>query len=1167
MINVGRLFRIQILLVLLFACLTWYAEGTKSGDPCQKQADAYWQQAKQLAQQGKILAAARMYATCADTERGCAAPRLADMASALHQAGFYYAQAMQEQEALAAYQESLVLFRQLNKDLPSATVLNNLGSLYKDRRDYARALEYYQQALAIARGLQKEDSSAVYLGNIAKVYTLQGNDSESLWYYEQALTLQQRLGKDAAAAVTLNNIGIIHNRQGRYEEARQCYQQALVINRKSGQNTQIAINLNNLGSLHENWGNYVEALSYYQQALELKRQAGQEDDLFISLSNIGGVYKIQGNYQQALHYYQQALELAQKHNRKAERATILNNIGVVYSKTGAYEKALDAYDQALAIKRALGVEHETGAILSNIGEVYRLWGQYEEALALHQQALDLDRRLGRQAAVGITLNNISVLYNEWGRYDLALEYGQHALEIATESGNHADIGVHLSNLGRIYENWGSYDKSLEAYQQALKIAEQTGQRAEAAARLNSIGFVYKAWGQLERALDFHQQALEIARPLDLNRQIGIYLNNIGAVYEALQDYERARDVYQQALTIALRLEADADISIRLNNLGTLELELAQFSHALDYFQQALERDRLRDRKPEMAVELSNIGMVFFKQAAYVEALPYFEEAVTIIEQVRKTASGAIRRDYLAKQIGVYHHLITCYIRLGDFSKAFEIMELSRAKLLTEQLARAAEIAPPTLKQIQQTLPADTAVIIYTNTSYQALLSMVITREGVTASEYPLAEWLQQSMLIAPAADDSPSIQERGLTPDKQPTHNTEVAQFPESLDVATIIARYRWQLLHPSSVRGFTLHSQSPQSPSAEPDLSVALYELLIGKIQEHIHGKHRVIIAPDGVFTLLPFETLRNSQGTYLIEQYQISYTQSLSVLESIRQRQYPTERNPLLAFGGAVYDTNTYAVDVADNEAQLAYLHRQVETAIRQGRPVGKLYARLRNELWSNLPGTLAEVMTIQQVVNGAAIITGDQATEAQVKTLNVSGALARYRVLHFATHGDADARIPELSAIVLSLSPEEDKNDAPAGQEGDGVRGKQQTRDMFAGLQEDGYLRAGEVQHLQLQADFVNLSACETGLGRVYKGEGMVGLTQAFLIAGANGVSVSLWQVADDSTAQFMVALYTLVEHRKITFRDAMTEVKRRFVRGDFGEAWKAPYYWGPFVYYGE
>ena len=105
--------------------------------------------------------------------------------------------------------------------------------------------------------------------------------------------------------------------------------------------------------------------------------------------------------------------------------------------------------------------------------------------------------------------------------------------------------------------------------------------------------------------------------------------------------------------------------------------------------------------------------------------------------------------------------------------------------------------------------------------------------------------------------------------------------------------------------------------------------------------------------------------------------------------------------------------------------------------------------------------------------------------------------------------------------------------------------------------------EISQLELAADFVNLSACETGLGKIYSGEGVVGLTQAFLVAGANGLSVSLWQVADESTMNFMVGLYRLVRSGSLDYAHAMTAIKRSFI---LDPRYRNPFYWAPFVYYG-
>jgi len=186
------------------------------------------------------------------------------------------------------------------------------------------------------------------------------------------------------------------------------------------------------------------------------------------------------------------------------------------------------------------------------------------------------------------------------------------------------------------------------------------------------------------------------------------------------------------------------------------------------------------------------------------------------------------------------------------------------------------------------------------------------------------------------------------------------------------------------------------------------------------------------------------------------------------------------------------------------------------------------------------MAEVRSIGAAVEYSDIYIGEKVNEGFLKMLSRRGELKKYRAIHFATHGLVVPQYPELSALVLSQ--------------------------MEEGLdEEDGYLRVAEVARLDLKADFVNLSACETGLGRIYEGEGVVGLTQAFFEAGANGVSVSLWQVSDESTMEFMNGIYRAVEsEHERGYLQAMTEMKREFIHS---ERFSDPYYWAPFVYYGK
>ena len=360
------------------------------------------------------------------------------------------------------------------------------------------------------------------------------------------------------------------------------------------------------------------------------------------------------------------------------------------------------------------------------------------------------------------------------------------------------------------------------------------------------------------------------------------------------------------------------------------------------------------------------------------------------------------------------------------------------------------------------------------------------------------------------------------------------AVVTESADLSgrfiEIITYYRYLL---------SKQMMSARERTACRDIGRELYNLLFHTIEDQIADKKELLIIPGGILAFVPFETLIMPDGRYMAEEYTITYTQSLAVSELISKRNYPGDRKSLLAFGGAVYNEPTYDLALVESEQQLAAVEKNILLAMTRGEGAGETYYQLGYGDWDNLPGTLTEVRAIGQVVSGAEVITGHMVDEAGIKELSRTGRLDDYRVIHFATHGLAVPEIPELSAIVLSLSNKEENKP------------------------EDGYLRMQEIVELDLQADFVNLSACETGLGKLYGGEGVVGLTQAFLVAGANGLCVSLWQVADDSTMEFMTGLYRLVETKGLSYSDAMAEMKRQFIGGKYA----APFHWAPFVHYGQ
>ncbi len=615
-----------------------------------------------------------------------------------------------------------------------------------------------------------------------------------------------------------------------------------------------------------------------------------------------------------------------------------------------------------------------------------------------------------------------------------------------------------------------------------------------------------------------------------------HLYKQGRLSEACGMFEKSVEAEKKSLNPRL-----ADLAIKLNEAGCCYFNLGQYDRAIKYYEEALTVARKLGRETSIATYLNNIGGGYYLLKDYGKAVKYFLESVALKEKLRKTAKGDVRRDYLESQIGTYQYLISAYIRLSDLGNAFSTIELSRAKLLAEQISGSENVPIPSIKEIQKAMSEKSAVLIFANMSRKDKIVMAITKEGIRGIE------LDSSLLEAFSGKHGDEVDAvlKGLRGIKikgkeKEGELKETKRWTVGFD--EIINYYRTLLISPSGEgRGIKIKKTGESSDSEKvQELSRMLYDFLIKPVMSELKGKTTLTILPDGVLGFLPFESLSDGEGKYLAEAYEIKYAQSMAVMDIINKRNYTGKRKPLLAFGGAVYDRITYSADMVNNEKQLAALGKQVYQKIASRSSARDAYASLGKAEWSNLPGTLSEVKAISEIVRGASVFKGEEVTEDKIKDMSSKGELSGYKVIHFATHGIVVPEMPELSAVVLSQFKTE--------------RG------------EDGYLRMGEVAELKFNADFVNLSACETGLGKIYGGEGVVGLTQSFLIAGANGLSVSLWQVEDVSTSKFMTGLYELTDKKGMSYSGAVTEMKRRFIRGDFGASYKTPFYWAPFVYYG-
>jgi len=295
-------------------------------------------------------------------------------------------------------------------------------------------------------------------------------------------------------------------------------------------------------------------------------------------------------------------------------------------------------------------------------------------------------------------------------------------------------------------------------------------------------------------------------------------------------------------------------------------------------------------------------------------------------------------------------------------------------------------------------------------------------------------------------------------------------------------------------------------------EIGDAIFALLLEPVMGELGSLRRLTISPDGELSYLPFEALTRN-GVSLLEGLDIAYVQSLAVHAEL------TERARSRRAGG------TALLSLADPD----YVMPAGVTV-----PGGSLPPAVTNLRWQPLPGTRAESEALRKLFPDSQQWLGSQASRSHLTSLQRKGALGRFRILHFATHGYVD---DERSALVLSMA------EGPAR----------------------AYLQDTDVVELQLDSDLVLLSACDTGIGRNVSGEGVMGLPYAFLLAGNSNTLMSLWPVDDAGTAAFISAFMARTG-KGADLLAALNDTKREFARGDHGRAYADPRIWAAFVQYG-
>jgi tetratricopeptide (TPR) repeat protein/CHAT domain-containing protein len=1094
-------------------------------------------------------------------------------ATTLNNIGNVYSDLGEKQKALEYYTQALALHRAVGDRAGESVTLSNMGQVYSDLGEKQKALDYFTQSLALARAVGDRAGEATTLNNIGNVYSDLGEKQKALEYYTQALTLHRAVGDRAGEATTLSNIGGVYAGLGEKQKALEHLTQALTLHRAVGNREGEAATLTNIGGIYNTLGEKQKALEHFAQALAIFRAVGSRASEATTLNNIGGVYDTLGEKRKALEYYTQALALHRAVGNREGEATTLSNIGAVYYGLGERQKALEYLTQALAIFRAVGDRASEATLLNNIGQVYSALGEKQKALEYYTQALALRRAVGDRAGEATTLNNIGLVYSDLGEKQKALEYYTQALAIFRAVGDRASEATLLNNIGQVYSALGEKQKALEYYTQALALRRAVGDRAGEATTLNDIGGVYYGLGERQKALEYLTQALAIFRAVGDRASEATLLNNIGQVYSALGEKQKALEYYTQALALHRAVGNRAGEATTLNNIGKVHDDLGEKQKALEYYTQALDIVRAVGFREGEAMTLGNIGVIERDRGNLGEARTRIEAALDLIEAVRAQAPGPeLRATFLASYRGFYELYIDLLLRQherepdkGHDRVAFQASERARARSLLELLAEARvdvrQGIAPELKERERAVHARLAAIqsrllqAYRQLHPDAAQIAALEAEFKQAdAEREEVEWEirrrhpRYAELQYPTPVGVSAVQ--GML--EEGTALLEYVLLREN-GVVFVVTREEFRAVRLGSAQTIREYVEKLREAVAAGPRRGAfsnyvlharwLYQELVQPVEAWIEGKRELIIVPDGILYYLPFELLLTSaEGMggdprrlpYLVRKYAVRYVPSASVWVGLGRPEAERREweKTLVAYADPVYGDMEGAVREAWRSAfgELAKLPR--------------------------LPHSRREVQQIARLYPAADVVlrVGQEAREERVK----SGEAERARYVHFAAHGVLNENKPEYSGIVLTLGAPS----ALATRAGETARRAEPER---AGQREesaeDGLLQVYEVFNLRLNAEVAVLSACETGLGKEVRGEGIVGLTRAFLYAGAEAVVVSLWKVMDPATAELMVRFYRHLRagmKKAEALRQARLEMLDQYVH---------PYYWAAFVLVGK
>jgi len=917
-----------------------------------------------------------------------------------------------------------------------------------------------------------------------------------------------------------------------------------------------------LGERLFNDGNYAKAFEHFERALKSSTALGYRDEELKILEKLGLTAWNLGKMEASASSYSRALEIARADGRKEveEQCRTALEIYRLYGKgkncrsSGQYGPSIKYFEEAVLLSRAIRSPNHEIKCLRQLSLNYWERAEIEEYFRLNQRGQELAHRINNHREEGICQNNLGLYYWKKNEFSSAIKCFQSSLEIANREGSPENISDSLTNISLVYMDLGDYEKALDHLNRGISLDQELNNSYNFATDLNNLGNIYLNMGvqaqndQLfERALESLYQSLILAYGIQNSRLQSIVQNNIGEVFSVLDQSDKALHYFNKSLRNANESGFLELISLLNNNIANMYLRQGLFDRAMGYYRASIQIAARINYEKDLWESSFGLAQCYEGNRQDLQAAEYYDNAVQLIEKARsRIYLDPFKVGYSRNKSRVYESFVDFihrsktkggrssfeenlfyYIEKAKARAFVEIvqgskidveakMDLAKRKELDESSKKISSLYLELMKndlrgkdrkELGKRLSQE-------EDNYLRIISIMKVIDPSMASlvhtePYPLTSLQTQGGL-----DGETAILEYFIGEKK--SYLLFITQ--KSCEIFALPPRRSIE----ESIKAYLKYVSSPPEKHFNGLLAARriFKEFLFPLGQDSRNDVSRLIIIPDGILHYLPFEALaisgNENSAEYLIDKYQVSYAPSVTALMLLKTAIDGLEPDRgLMAFGNPASERHKIAPAAEGSGRREAGDDLSPEAVL------------------SPLPYAKREIRSISKYFpkDRRLVYLGTEANEDNLK----ARTREKYQIIHFAGHSLLDEAHPLRSALILE-----------PGRDG----------------ANDGIFQVRELYDVKLTANLVILSACQTGMGLLEKGEGFLCLQRAFFFSGAKSVLSTLWPVKDRSTAFFMENYYRFLAEGQ-SKASALRSAKKKMIRSKYSH----PYHWAGFLLSGE